>query len=232
MKSHWNVVLWENMLEKIGVAFYYKDLTQYPAAWVNKCVESILAQTHKNFEIYILDYGEKPSLFPLAFFNRNPAWLPFDFLHKPLLNYAAAMNEIYQRIFRDCDVAVNTNIDDYYATNRIELLTESLRSGADIATSNYHIVDENNNITASLDYAKKDVALQFKQGGNPVSNPCTLIKKRVFEKMQFNPALVPIEDLDFWIRALDFGFKIVIRPEYLHFYRMHKGQETRRQNPL
>ncbi len=210
-------------MEKIGIAFYYKDLGQYPAAWVYKCIESIFLQTEKTYKIYVLDYGENKSL-----------WTSFDmdfYRHKPLQNYAVAMNEIYAWIFQDCDVVVNTNIDDYYAPNRIEILLEELRKGADIASANFHVIDENNRVTWSSNYENKDILQELKNGFNPVSNPCHIMKKRVFEKLQFNPSLVPAEDMEFWIRALESGFKIVVRPEHLHYYRMHPGQETRRQNP-
>lgn len=206
---------------KVGVAFYYKNIEQYPAAWVNKCIDSMRNQTYNDFDVYVLNYGERED-HSFSFLMGNN----YHYLHKPLNNYAEAMNYIYSKIFQDCEVAVNTNIDDYYNLKRIEILLKDLQDGADIASSNLRIINERNEITWSLKHDEMNIYEQLKNGFNPVSNPCHIMKKRVFEKLHFDSTLVPAEDMSYWIKAIEAGFKIVINPQYLHYYRMHPNQST------
>src|SRR5689334_21049959 len=100
---------------KVGVAIYYKNIEQYPERWVKKCIDSIKEQTYKDFKIYVLSYDE---------FNRAELFknIPGDYFYwKPLQNYAAAMNYLFEIIFEDCDLAANVNIDDWYDTKKLEL---------------------------------------------------------------------------------------------------------------
>lgn len=217
---------------KIGVAFYLKNIDRYPVDWVNQCFESIENQTYQDFNVYILNYGEESDFgfkykVPVSFVTDHNC----DYFQKPLNNYADAMNHIYERIFETCDVAVNTNIDDYYSPNRIELLLQDLHNGADIASSNYYFLSQSGQITHSPRFDQKNVYEQLKRGLNPVSNPCHIMRKRVFEQLKFDSNLVPIEDMDYWKKAIEAGFKIHINPEYLHYYRWHPGQVTRSMHP-
>jgi hypothetical protein len=210
---------------KTGVAFYYKNIEQYNPAWVNKCIESMRSQTHKDFDVYVLNYGEhEKHNFNFKIGNR------YHFLHKPLVNHAAAINEIYSWIFETCDVAVNTNIDDYYSKARLEFLLRDLENGADIASCNMHIVDEKNIIRYSPVYSSMNIYGQLKNGFNPISNPAHVMKKRVFQQLKFDTSLMLASDMDYWKRALAAGFKIVINTRFMHYYRFHQGQATHKLN--
>ncbi len=206
---------------KVGVAIYYKNIEQYPERWIKKCIDSIYNQTYKDYHIYKLDYGQELS--DIDFVDKHR--LIADW--KPLPNYAAAMNYIYSWIFETCDVAVNVNIDDFYDPRRIELLLKQIESGVDVASSNYHIIDVEDNIIFSTNWHKDNIYKTLKSGINPVSNPAHVMHKRVFEKLQFDPSLVPYEDMDYWKKVIKAGFKIKIVPEYLHYYRMHSRQAQR-----
>jgi hypothetical protein len=207
---------------KVGVAIYYRNINQYPQRWVQKCIDSIKNQTYQNYEVFELEYGKSTSTIPLKF-ELQKGWYKNIILE----NYAAAMNYVYEWIFEACDIAVNVNIDDFYDKKRIELLLKQIEKGADIASSNYHIVDIKDRITWSMDYSNTDIYESLKNGINPVSNPAHIMSKKVFDSgLRFDPSLVPAEDMFFWKKAIEAGFKIVICPEYLHYYRQHNNQAT------
>ena len=206
---------------KIGVAFYYKNIDQYPPPWINKCIESMRQQTYNDFDVYVLNYGERDD-HSFDFTMGNNLY----YLHKPLGNYADAMNFVYSKIFETCDVSVNTNIDDFYSVRRIEALLQNLKDGADIASSNFRVIDEYSNVTYSPSFNNVNIYGMLCKGLNPVSNPCHLMKKAVFDKLQFDSTLVPVEDMDFWKKAIESGFKIAVNKRYLHYYRMHPKQAT------
>jgi hypothetical protein len=202
---------------KVGIALYYSNLAQYPEKWIAKCLHSLFNQTIK-CDIYQLNYGSDGFIIP--------GLSPLIFQHKELENYAEAMNYIYSWIFEECDVVANVNIDDYYDPRRIELLLQEIENGYDIVSSNYHVITQDEKITWSPDFSNCNIHEMLKSGTNPISNPCHMMHKRVFDKMQFDSSLVPTEDYYFWIKALETGFKIKIRQEFLHYYRMHPLQAT------
>lgn len=212
---------------KIGIAIYHSEAQRYPEHWKSQCIRSLirnvrLASFKDSTHFYELDYGDTPQRFR----SDTAGWFHLSgrYRRKKLNNYAEAMNEIYSWIFEECDVACNVNIDDYYADDRIKKLIETLESGADVASSNYILVDENNSEIRRTDFANLNLSDELAKDNNIVSNPGHMMKKHVFEKLKFDPSLVPREDLQYWKDCLAAGFKIVIRPEYLHYYRIHPGQ--------
>jgi hypothetical protein len=126
---------------KCAVMLYHTDvLKAYDARWINKSILSILAQTHQDFDIYELNYGDKDS-------STYSAMQPhlhllqgkhYTFLSQPLSSHAAAMNLLLDRIFADgYDVAFNVNIDDYYAPSRFARQLEAIEQGADLVSSEF-----------------------------------------------------------------------------------------------
>lgn len=228
---------------KIGIAVYYSNPLQYPSWWVGRCRDSLLDQTFGNtcnsdtLVFYELNYGESAKQ-RLVWTRPLPGDVPvvLSYRHKPLKNYAAAMNEIYSWMLEDPSIEVfaNVNIDDYYSVNRLWQLSWWLwhgvdgTGGYDIASSNYIIIDEYGIEKRRTDFASLDVEKELLAGNNIVSNPCHIMKRKVFETLKFNPNLVPREDLAYWQACVKAGFKIKIDPGYLHYRREHEGQEGNR----
>jgi hypothetical protein len=211
---------------KVGIALYHQDSHKlYPRAWIDQCIESMVAQESRagyEYIFYELNYG-------LTHYAYHVHWRSPNFRHHPLGNYADAMNYIYEWIFEKCDIACNVNIDDYYDTRRIRLLAETLEEGADVASSDYAMfLHDTGVIHSRTKFCNYDVAVELARDNNIVSNPGHMMKKHVFEKLKFDPTLVPREDLAYWKQCVAAGFKIVIRPEYLHYYRIHPNQSGNR----
>jgi hypothetical protein len=208
---------------KVGIVVYHKDASKYPLSWLHQCRDSLTdnvincskLQLPVNFEYYELNYGEGGRAFG---FSRH------NYRHSPLKNYAAAMNYIYKWAFEECDVVANVNVDDYYREDRFNKLLALLETGADIASSNYCLVDDVGDEIRRTDFAGLDIAAELARGNNIISNPCHMMKKRVFDRLKFNPELVPKEDLEYWRQCLSAGFTIKIAPEHLHYYRIHPNQ--------
>lgn len=208
---------------KVGIVAYHKDAFRYPRSWLHQCMDSLkdnvinCSKLHLpvSFEFYELNYGEGGRAIG---FSRD------NYRHSPLKNYAAAMNYIYQWAFEECDVVANVNVDDYYRDDRFSTLIALLESGADIVSSNYCLIDESGDKIRRTDFAELDIAAELARGNNIVSNPCHMMKRQVFDKLKFNPDLVPKEDLEYWRRCLAAGFTIKIAPECLHYYRIHPNQ--------
>jgi hypothetical protein len=214
-------------VKKIGIAIYHANLGRYPKAWLDQFRESLLdqqMQSGREYIVYELAYGPDREFLKIPGLNRY-TW------HVGCENYAAAMNEVYETAFRPglpatgCDAIVNTNVDDLYTPNRIRLLTETLEEGAHIASSDYAMVNEQGDFIRRTNFADLNIAEELQRDNNIVSNPGHMMRREVFEAHRFDPRLVPIEDLAYWKKSIELGFTIVIRPEVLHYYRIHPGQE-------
>lgn len=216
---------------KVGVAIYYRNIKQYPVKWVRECIDSIRNQTRQDFSVHILDYSgtDTDKRTPQGLLFKEPIGNGHRSYHiAELENYAAAMNYLYEKIFKTCDIAVNVNIDDYYSADRLEIQLPEIENGnCDIVSSNFYLITKNSRIIKPYDFSQTDVYLTLTKGSiNPVSNPAHCIHKRVFERLQPDPSLVPIEDKAYWVKCIEAGFRLKIVPEYLHYYRQHSMQAT------
>lgn len=201
---------------KLGIALYHSNIDQYPKSWVRECVNSLYMQTSQDFTIYELNYGSSHRIT-----NEK------KYRYKELPSYVEAMNEIYEWIFEDCDLVANVNVDDYYAHGRIALEVPLLQwpHNFDIVSCNYYITGEDGIVKRRTDFARLDVEKELLRGNNIVSNPGHIMKKAVFQKLKFDPALRPVEDLAYWQECIRAGFKIKIIPQAVHYRREHKMQE-------
>ena len=104
---------------KIGVIFFHKNITQlYNERWIKKSVESMSNQTIGNFKVYEINYGGDD--FTVTKYIENIKIETF-FVSRNLENHAEAMNYIIDKAFSDgCDYVFNTNLDDYYSSDRIK----------------------------------------------------------------------------------------------------------------
>lgn len=65
---------------------------------------------------------------------------------------------------------------------------------------------------------------------NPVAHPSVMFRKEIVERAGgYRPEFEGSEDLDLWIRVLDFG-EILASEEFLTFYRVHENQITVKTN--
>jgi hypothetical protein len=214
-------------MKTLGIAIYHSNVQDYPSEWLRKCLGSLYLQEPTNGWEYLffeLNYGPT---------NRNLLGLCSNavFFRSRELNYAAAMNYIYQHIIdARCDAIANVNIDDWYALDRFKNLLPQLDQGFDIVSSNYIITDENGREKRRTDFADLNVSKELMAGNNIISNPCHIMRKEVFKTIQFKPDLVPVEDLVYWQDCLKAGFKIRVLANYLHWRREHPGQEGNKKN--
>lgn len=204
---------------KYAVVIYHKNVNNYPAYWIDKCLQSLEAQTDKDFTVFELNYGDVDQ-YSILRYRFNGMEKHFDNIQFD--NHSDAMNFIYGKAFLLHDVVFNVNIDDYYHSKRIEEQKKWLAYN-DIVSANYQHV-EHDVETNIHNLSSFNVQQALMRNHNVVSNPCHAMHKRVFEKQKFDSKLIPYEDLEYWKLALRNGFRIGIIPQVLHYYRIHGNQ--------
>jgi len=214
---------------KNGVIFFHKNILNiYKKRWIEKCVSSILNQTKNDFSIYEINYGgDGNSLFS----NCNLEDIKISFFNEEMMNHAEAMNFIIDKAFEDgCDYVFNTNLDDYYSTDRIEKQIEFLEKGFDVVSSDFCYISENNEddvITFHKNILQfGPITMNLNNHHNVIAHPVVAISKRFWEGNRYEPSEIPMEDLLLWKRAINNGYKFYIHPEELLFYRLHENQIT------
>src|SRR3990170_1078144 len=98
-----------------AVIVYHKNVFNYPKRLTDKCVESIVNQTYKDFCLYEIDYGAQGNR---LFENKIANYKSFD-IEFP--THADAHNFLLDEVFKNGhDCAFNVNVDDFYDIKRFE----------------------------------------------------------------------------------------------------------------
>lgn len=216
---------------KIGVIFFHKNIRSiYKKRWIDKCVNSILRQTHNDFFIYEINYGNDDySIFEGIEFKNKV------FYKEDLINYADAMNFIIAKAFEDgCDYVFNTNLDDFYREDRIEKQIELLEYGFDVVSSDFCHIQESGDDDIIINHINiksyGDVKTNLLKNHNVIAHPSVAMNKRFFDSNKYDITKTPEEDLYLWKESIQKGFKFFIHNDELLFYRIHDNQVS--QNKL
>lgn len=201
-------------MPKVAVIVFHKNIGNYPTDWIAGCVDSILNQTHKDFEIFELDYGGDG----IQIFENS------NFASVKLNNHAEAHNFLLDEVFRlGYDCAFNVNIDDRYTPDRIEKQLPYIEKGYDVISSNFYNIDENNVIIDRMEMHPLDMIAEANRGHNIIAHPvCCYSKKFWTTCTKLNGDQIPKDDFELWKRSYDSGkYKFIILPDYLLYYRVH-----------
>jgi histo-blood group ABO system transferase len=234
------------ILKKCAVLFYHKNIQQiYKERWYKKCVETILNQTYKEFDIFEINYGgENFSI--MDGFNNNHKYY---FFNKILKTHTEAMVYLLNICFHkyNYDVVFNTNLDDYYYPHRFETQLKCINDGYYLCSSlmNY-ITEKNNEDIITLEWKPEtfsmkspinskyidmnEIKIQLNNNHNVLVHPCIAYTKEFWNSYdEFDNLLryrndKPFEDLTLWTRAINNKIPITIINEPLISYRIHDNQ--------
>lgn len=217
----------------IGVIFFHKNIFGiYQEKWIKKSMESMIHQKKVDYKVvyYELNYeGSGLSLFKHFGFETNEK-TDYVFINKEMKNHVEAMNFIISKAFDDgCKYVFNTNLDDYYRTDRLKQQTKLLDDGADIVSSDMCYIDENDKrffekYLNQFD-TKEKIINAFNNGDNVIAHPCVGYSKKFWDNNKYLDE-IPMEDFNLWKRTInEYNFKI--HKDVLLFYRIHNSQITK-----
>lgn len=204
---------------KSAVIVYHKNANKiYKQEWIDKCIDSVMNQTYKSFDIFELNYGNVDKFYTRGYHFKT------DFS-----NHIVAMNYLIEIcLSRGYDIIFNTNLDDYYEPIRLEKQIKAIQNGAHLVSSNFHYFNDERGHFKRMDMQRYgNIAIQFRRNHNLIAHPVVAYSKDFFkEGLRYND-LLGYEDLDLWKRAYEIGKRIVILPDYLLHYRIHENQITK-----
>lgn len=199
------------------VIFYHKNaLKIYEESWIDQCVNSVLGQTYKKFEIIELNYGGGTDRFTDG-----------QFFSLDMENHIEAMNFLINYAFASgFDVVFNTNMDDHYHRTRFEVQLHAIRQGFQLVSSNFRYFGAR---VKDMDMARfnKTIGENLAIGHNIICHPVIAMHRSFWDADLHYQNKLGSEDLDLWKRAYQKGKKFEILPDYLLNYRLHPNQVTK-----
>lgn len=208
---------------KIGVIIYHKNILDiYSKSWVDKCIDSIMEQTHKDFHIYELCYSE----------DKQMLFSGFNYKHIPMRNHIEGMNYVLDWAFGDgCEIVFNINLDDHYCNTRFEKQIKAINQGYDLVSSNIQYIEERDGLDVHgqvFEFAKLNIHEEFNKKNNIIAHPACCYSKKFWETNKYyNTESLGFEDMELWVKALNNGSKIHIIDEVLLYYRISAKQTGR-----
>lgn len=188
---------------------------------ITDAINSILQQTYDNIELHIFDDSTKDETRtaidnfasdPRVNIHRSPERV--GFIKSLNLGLEAATGKYIARM----------DGDDFSHPDRFEKEVAFLEANPDVMVvgGQMNIMDENGQITSSRSYPTGGLKFfLFSCARNPLAHPTIMMRREVVEKgYRYDESLKMSEDLDFWLRLMNDGYKLANLPDTLINYRV------------
>jgi glycosyltransferase involved in cell wall biosynthesis len=189
--------------------------------FIRQSIDTCLQQTYRNIELIIIDdcsTDNTPAIIK-EYLGRDDRIIYHR--NETNIKLPASLNKGFA--LARGNYLTWTSDDNYYATNALEVLLESLkgRPNCDLAYCSYTFVNENNKPLDIFQYTPGHLLFKCIIGG------CFLYTRKLHtETGTYDVTKFRMEDYDYWLRAsTKFKIHYVDRPE-LYFYRKHNESLT------
>jgi glycosyltransferase involved in cell wall biosynthesis len=189
--------------------------------FIKRAIDSILAQTHTNFEFLIIDDGSTDNTAEIIHsFNDTR----IKYFYQDNRGPASAYNTGFRNASTDFIFIMDH--DDYSYPTRIEKQLEYIqKNDVDVCGTNYEILHERNGYIEKVNRSFKDCEIKEKLLFLPwiILNPTVCIRKKIFDQFgYFDDSYNVAFDYEFYVRVIDkITFGIV--PAYLYRWYQHKN---------
>jgi len=201
-----------------------------PKNYIQQSIESVLNQTYTNFELLILDdSSNSETIQAIDSFKKD---IRVNVVReKRRMGFVHALNK-GMKMAKGKYIA-RMDADDICFNDRFEKQIKYLEAHTDIDIlgGNMKIIYENGNILSQRQYPCSKFSLKFSSVfRSPVAHPTVMFRRSIIEKNMFYDDLFKkAEDLEFWLRLRNNGFKIANMPEYVLYFRI-SGDLAKKRN--
>ena len=241
-----NIISDIKLNKKIAVILFHKNLTRlYKPEWINKCVTSITNQSFQNFDIFEMNYGNDS----YSIFNNINITHTHYFFRKDYNTHIEAMLFLLNKCFSELnyDIVFNTNLDDYYTTDRFETQITCIDKGYLLCSSLMNYITEKfegvdkiikvwdiDTFSIKGEYGlyidTNKIKEHLNKNHNIINHSCVCYTRKFWESYDKNNNLLryrddkPYEDLSLWQRAINNNIPITMINKHLIQYRIHENQ--------
>lgn len=213
------------------IIYHANAIERYPAKWISDCVNSIRNQKGE-FTVLELDYngGDKPIYEGSLFFSKKLDYSASDKATGRHTGHSHAHNWLCRKAVElGYDNVFNTNIDDFYHYDRINIQSEYLAQGYDVVTCNMTQIDEDNRVLRQdILFSQMNIQEHAAKNHNILAHPaCAYSKNFILNSGLLIPEQVPRDDFELWKRSYG-KFKFVIAPYTMLYYRIHANNVSKK----
>lgn len=194
-------------------------------ATLRDAVESVLAQTYREFELVLIDDGSTDGTRRMMeAFARQDARVRV--IAHGNMGMGASLNHAMAHV--DAEWVARMDADDMMMPTRLERQVAFLEAhpGLAVASCLVYYVNEQGRVIArgTSDLCSLDDFARYMRTNRliAVSHPGAIMHRRtVMSVGGYRPQFWPADDQDLWNRLAEAGHPIVVQPEYLLKYRIH-----------
>ncbi len=198
----------------------YNDKPEY----IRKSLDSMVHQTYGNFELLIMDDSTdeetKAAIDEYAVDSRVQVYRED---HK--LGFVPSLNKGL-RLAKGAYIA-RMDGDDIASLDRFQKQVDYLTAhpSTDILGGQINVIDENGAVTGSRSYPLGGLRLLvFFTVRTPVAHPTVMFRRKLVDAgHQYDESLPKAEDIDFWIRMYNEGYRFNNLPDTLVNFRVESG---------
>jgi glycosyltransferase involved in cell wall biosynthesis len=198
--------------------------------FLKKAVESIISQTHQNWELIFVDNNstDKSETIIKSFSDQRIKY----FKSNTLVNLGSIRKLAYSKC--QGHFICFLDVDDYWSKYKLEKQIKifEMNESIDVVSSNYykiknHTLTKNENILYR-GYCHNEIILSYIKGIAATAWLTLMIKKSSIDKLEysFDDKTHIISDFDLIIRLSIFS-NFDYTDEYLAYYRMHQNNESK-----
>ena len=191
--------------------------------YLRESIDSVIAQTYKNWELLILDDCSTDSSSEIAKeYEKNDKRIHY-YRNEENLRLPRNLNKGFS--LSKGNYLTWTSDDNRYKPMALERMYNALQENdtAQLAFASYSIIDEDGIERDSIivdSNSKKTIV------GSDCVGACFLYTREVYEVVgDYDPTYTLVEDLDYWQRVF-VKFDTIAIPEILYQYRHHSGALT------
>ncbi|MCR5832940.1 MAG: CDP-glycerol glycerophosphotransferase family protein [Candidatus Saccharibacteria bacterium] len=190
------------------------------AGFLERSIESVLKQTHKNLELIIIADGGNDEKYIKERFSDERILI---IKHDKTKGVAESLNEAIAMSIGK--YIIRMDADDISEKDRIEKQVAYMEENSKVAVAStfYRKFGDINTIANEPFVKPNDICAKLFYT-NPIAHPTVIMKATVIKKYQYNPKYERAEDYELWQRMAIHGEKIAIIKSYVLRYRTHVGQ--------
>lgn len=206
----------ENPLVSVIMATYNE-----PPKYIKEAIESILNQTYSNFEFIIVD--DSINAATIEEINSYAYDSRIIIIRENVrMGFVRALNEGL-KIAKGQYIA-RMDADDISFSNRFKIQLDylTLHKEIDVLGGNIQIVNESGAVVSQRNYANNKLALCLSTiFRSPVAHPTVMFRRTIIDnKLYYDEFFSKAEDLEFWFRLRNKGYKIANLPVNLLYFRI------------
>lgn len=200
--------------------------THNRAAFLSRALHSVLAQTYSDFEVIIVDDGSTDNTADMV---RACVDSRVHLIQQTKQERAAARNTGVRHA--QGDFVAFLDDDDLWAPARLESALRAFDSAnVGVVYTGWRYIDEREHLLPQAPYVpeKRGQLLREFLFDCWFPTSAALVRRESIEHAgEFDPALVPVEDWDMWIRIAEHGEEFSFAVEPLLMYRLHEQNSTK-----